>query len=288
VLVRVQVAVVDSVQQRASEAADEFGAAALTDHRALIGQADAVSVAVPATLHAAVAGDLAKAGIHVLVEKPIAADSASARRLVDRAAEAGVVLQVGHVERFSPAVRELKRRVTEPRRISCVRHAPWSPRSSDVDVVLDLMIHDIDHVLALAGAPLVSVSASGRAVVSDRIDEAEAWLTFANGVVATLSASRVAEESRRRITVTEQRTVYVADLAATRLSVGKRSGPSVETITFPPHDNLGAELAAFLDAIRGNRPVEADGSVGLAAVAVAERIQSAIAEPAIVRERADA
>jgi predicted dehydrogenase len=283
------VAVADTDASRANAAAELSGATAFVDHRSLIGRVDAASVAVPATFHARVAGELLSAGIHVLVEKPITTESASARSLIARAERAGVVLQVGHVERFSPVVREIKRRVSEPRRIACVRWAPRSPRSADVDVVLDLMIHDIDHILTIAGAPLVTVAASGVSGAGGSTDEAEAWLTFRNGVVATLSASRVASETRRTLTVTEARSVYAGDLAAARLTVATRGGATIDTVTFPPHDNLAAEIAAFLDAVRGARSPEVDGAAGLAALAVARRIQAGIAEPALpVRERINA
>ena len=169
--------------------------------------------------------------MHVFVEKPIAIDSATAGDLVRRAGTARAVLQVGHIERFSPAVGELASRLTNPRRIAAVRRTPWTGRSADVDVVLDLMIHDIDLVLALANAPVASVAADGMARVSGRIDEAEAWIIFENGIVATLSASRIAAANERRLTVTEPGTMYVADLAGPTLSIARRvSGAVAEMI----------------------------------------------------------
>jgi predicted dehydrogenase len=283
------VGVADADAARARQAADDFDAIAHADHRALIGAVDAVSIAVPATNHAAVARDFIEAGVHVLLEKPIATDSAAASDLLLAAEEAEVVLQVGHIERFSPVVREMRVRVADPRRISSVRRAPWSGRSTDVDVVLDMMIHDIDHVLAFAGAPVASVAASGVSLRSGLIDEAEAWLTFTNGVVATLSASRVAEATERRLTVTEPGAMIAADLATGRLAIADRGGASIETVAFDDHDNLAAEIAAFLASVAGGDPPEVDGRAGLAALAVAERIQAAIAEPAApARSRVEA
>ena len=280
------VAVADADGGRAEAIARDTGAVPFTDHRALIGKVDAVSIAVPASAHYAVARDFIEAGVHVFVEKPIAIDSASAEDLVRRADVAGTILQVGHIERFSPAVGELAMRLRDPRRIAAVRQTPWSGRSDDVDVVLDLMIHDIDLVLTLAGAPVVSVAADGAAVTSGRIDEAEAWLTFANGLIATLSASRVAKENRRRLTVTEPGTVYVADLAAPSLSVARRASRAVaEMVPLTARDNLGAEIAGFLDSIATGAPPLVDGRAGAAALAIAERIQAAIADGAAPARR---
>jgi predicted dehydrogenase len=273
------VAVADRDYGRAQAAAQEFGGCPYHNPRALIGKVDAVSIATPAMDHAALAREFIAAGIHVLVEKPLAADAESARDLVTRALEARVVLQVGHIERFSPAVREMRKRVAGPQRITTVRRAAWSDRSADVDVVLDMMIHDIDHVLAFAGSPVKSVSASGAAVKGKLADEAEAWLTFANGTVATLSVSRVAERQERRLTVTDRLRVYAADLSGPALAVAeRRSTEPAAIIGFPPHDNLAAEIAAFLNSIRTGETPEADGRAGLAAVEIAERIQAAIAD----------
>ena len=273
------VAVADADGARAEAAAAGTGAEAFADHRALIGRVDAVSIAVPATLHHAVACDFLAAGVHVFMEKPLAVDGASAEDLVGRAERAGVVLQVGHIERFSPAVGELASRLTDPRRIAAVRRTGWSGRSADVDVILDLMIHDIDLVLTLAGSPVASVAANGVTAVSGRTDEAEAWLTFDSGLIATLSASRSAAENQRLLTVTEPGTIYVADLAGPTLVVKPRSGRGeAETIALTPRDNLGAQIAAFLDSVANGTPPLVDGRAGAAAVAIAERIQAAIAD----------
>src|SRR5436190_13258367 len=173
------VAVADSDVPRAYAAAEQYGAAAYRDHRGLIGKVDAASVTVPAALHHEVARDLIDAGIHVLVEKPLAADRESAADLVAHATRTGVTLQVGHIERFSPAFRALAERVRAPRLMSFVRHTVWQGRGADVDVVRDLMIHDIDLAVTLAGTPVVSIAASGAAVVTTSYDVAEARIEFA-------------------------------------------------------------------------------------------------------------
>jgi predicted dehydrogenase len=279
------VAVADVDRQRAEAIATRFGAAAFGDHRDLVGRVDAASVAVLASQHHDVAADLIDAGIHVLIEKPLAATTAEARDLLERADKAGVILQAGHVERYSPAAEALRQRVSMPRRIACVRRTTWSGRAADVDVILDLMIHDIDLVLMLAGARVTSVAASGAAVRSGLTDEAEAWLTFADGLVATLSASRVADGNERKMSITEPDTSYVADFAAPGLSVASRSRwrAEVEAIALPQSDNLGAEIAAFLHSVASGTTPEVDGRAGLAAVEIAERIQAAIAEAGMPR-----
>ena len=248
--------------------------------RDLIGVADAVSVAVPTSHHHRVAGELIDAGIHVLVEKPIADGSAAAADLVARARRAGVVLQVGHIERFSSTFAALRDAVHSPLAIDCVRVGPWTGRAADVDVVLDLMIHDIDLALSLAKSPVIEVAAAGRSIVSSRLDTAEARLTFASGMVARLASSRVAPKVDRRFTVTEADRVLVADLAARRLEIGEKrdSGFVFSASEVPPHDALGAEIAAFVGAIAGAPDRRsADGEDGLQALRVAERVLAAIA-----------
>ena len=273
------VAVADLDATRAAEHAAQSGAIALSDHRDMIGKVDAVSVTAISTQHYAIARDLIDAGIHVFVEKPLAVDQAGAEDLAARAAARGVILQVGHIERFSPAVMALQERVTDPRRISAVRTTPWHGRSSDVDVILDIMIHDIDIVLALVDAPVASVAGDGASSVTDHVDEAEAWITFANGAIATLSASRCAEAASRRLTVTEPGFAYVADLAGPSLAIARRGRRGVaEVVALEPRDALGAEIAAFLHSIASGDPPVVDGRAGAAALAIAERIQAAIAE----------
>ena len=274
------IAVVDADTARAASLAAIYGATALHDHRDLIGKVDAVSIAAPATAHHAIARDLIDAGIHVLVEKPLATNAADARDLVALADKHGVVLAAGHIERFSPATAALQERIRKALRITAVRRSKWNGRSLDVDVVLDLMIHDIDLALTLAASPVVSVSASGVVGASGGIDEAEAWLTFASGAVATLSASRIAAANERKLTVTEAGAIYAADLGGPSLIVTARRVPGAvaQAIPLTPRDNLGAEIASFLDAVAGRGTLLVDGPAALAAVEVADRIRIAMAE----------
>jgi predicted dehydrogenase len=279
--------VMDADVAVASAVADQYACHVCRNLDEIRGRVDAVSVAVPAVQHAAVAGPLLDAGIHALVEKPLAVTAADGRDLVRRAERAGVILQAGHIERFSPAVEQLLARVTGPRRITCVRRSIWNGRATDVDVVLDLMIHDLDLVLALAGAPVASVSASGQAVRSPHADEVEAWITFANGAIATLSASRVADKGERRIVVTEPGAAYAADLSGPSLTVTDRAhwGSAPQAIDLEPRDNLAAEIDDFVGSVARGASPRVDGHAGVAALELAERVREALADGVVPTQR---
>ena len=188
-------AVVDTDTARAAELAALYGAEALADAAQLAGKVDAAIVAVPTTVHEEIGGMLAASGIDILVEKPITPDLASAGRLIEAAERHGRILQVGHIERFNPAVVELERRATLPLFFEIHRMNLFSPRSLDVDVVLDLMIHDVDIVLALARAEPVEIRAAGISILSPKVDIANVRLQFPNGCVANLTASRVSTDT---------------------------------------------------------------------------------------------
>jgi predicted dehydrogenase len=286
------IGVVDADPARARAAAAAHGAESFADHRALIGRVDAVSVAVPTALHHRVASELIDAGIHVLVEKPVTDTPETARDLLDRAGRAGVLLQVGHIERFSATFAALRERVAHPVMIDCLRAGPWTGRAADVDVVLDLMIHDIDLALCLAGAPVESVEASGVAVVSPHIDAAEARISFVNGVVATLRASRVAPAVERVIHVHEPDRAVTGDLANRTVSVtrlasekGALDNFATEIVEVMASDALGAEIASFIDGIAVRTCLGVDGRAGLDALVVADLIRSEIASSVIRRRK---
>ena len=272
------VAVVDVDPARASEIAAANGTEPLGDYRALIGRVDAVSVTVPTSEHHAVARELVEAGIHVFVEKPITVDVASAEDLVSRAERHGAHVQVGHIERFAPAFRALRERVTAPRLIECVRRTPWSGRALDVDVVLDLMIHDIDLVLTLAGSPVASVEATGVSVATRFNDVVEARVTFENGVVATLAVSRMATAAERTLAVTEDGRRLMADLGRTELTIVSAAADgeiAEERVALSRADNLAAEVDAFLTSVASGTPPPVDGRAGVDALKLAEAVLSA-------------
>lgn len=270
------VAVVDSDKSRSFATGLKYGVDGLSDHRALIGRVDAVAIAAPTSAHHAIAGDLIDAGIHVLIEKPVATTVVDAADLAARANKSDVLLQVGHIERFAPAFRALAKRVRALRNIACVRHTPWRGRAADVDVVLDLMIHDIDLTLALAKAPVIAVEAAGSPVVTGEDDVVGARLTFDNGVVASLSASRVAAEGERSLTVHETGRRLRADLTEQTLLVEPEAGEA-KTHAFEAVDNLAAEIAAFLHSISTETKPIVDGEAGRDALKVAEMVRSAVA-----------
>jgi len=202
------VGIVDVDAKRIQELADTYDTIALTDYRELLGKVDVVSIAVPTTLHYEVAHAFLDAGVHVLIEKPIAPTLAEARALFALADQRGVMLHVGHVERFNGAVQELKNIVNDPILIECRRLGPFQSRVKDDGVVLDLMIHDLDIVLNLVGARVQRISAVGAAVLSEVEDVANVQLWFTNGCLASITASRATQEKIRTLAVT-QREEYV-------------------------------------------------------------------------------
>jgi predicted dehydrogenase len=249
-----------------------------TDWRDVLGQVDAVSVATSTSAHAEVASAFLAAGAHVFVEKPITADVVSARALVEQAEAAGRVLQVGHVERFNPAWIHGRQLLQAPRRIEMLRQAPFQPRSLDVSVILDLMIHDLDLLLDVVTSPLESLEVYGRPVLSDRLDRVEARLRFACGTIADVTASRIAQATSRRATFLDggARSVEIDfqnRAVAQVVPAGDRMAASVES--FEAVDTVRAELEAFAQAIRGERPCAVPGRAGLAALDLALRIEAA-------------
>ncbi|MHC4390454.1 MAG: Gfo/Idh/MocA family oxidoreductase [Planctomycetota bacterium] len=305
------VGVADAGAERAREVANRHGVQAWDDARVLIGRVDAASVATPTETHLKVASMLLENGIHVLVEKPIAPDVESARTLCALARQHGRKLQVGHIERFNPAVQAVKTELTDPRFISCDRVSPFSFRSADIGVVLDLMIHDLDIVLHLIKGEVEHVEAMGIPVLAPTEDVAHARLRFANGAVALLTASRVSIKKERKVRIF-QRDRYVS------LDYGKKSAQtyklqpgfhlgeadlSVDT-SLPPEalqalvfskylkvseasmegNALKLELESFCRSIREDLTPEVTGEDGLRALEVADRIRESL-EAYLVREK---
>lgn len=277
------VAVCDPDAARAETIAAETGTRALTDHRELDGTCDAVSIASPTRSHFAVARDCLERGLHVLVEKPMTATAEEARTLIELAVERNLVLQVGHLERFNPALVSVAERITAPIFVESHRLAPYTVRGTDVDVVLDLMIHDIDIILHLVPSELAAIHANGAKVVSEATDIASVRLEFADGCVANVTASRVSGKRERRMRFF-QKDLYVAidfQQNATRVcTVDRTREPGEDGV--PPIDCVDAELErgdailaevrAFLDAVRGGTRPLVSGEDGLRALETAIRI----------------
>src|SRR5262249_34223788 len=225
-----------------------------------------------------------EAGRDVLLEKPMTARLEEARDLIRLAAERGSVLQVGHIERFNPAVEALRKAGLQPRFIEVHRLSPFSPRSLDVDVVLDLMIHDLDIVLCRVGSETVQVDAVGIPVLTAKVDIANARLRFASGLIANLTASRVSAEKVRKFRVFSPKTYVSADFAARSAQIHRliqgHSGPEIasEQTAGPDEEPLRRQLAAFVDAVRDRSTPAVTGSDGLRALALAHAILGRMAE----------
>jgi predicted dehydrogenase len=280
------VAVCDIDQSRGGPLAERYGAAFVTDHRELIGMADAVSVAVPTESHASIAADLLNAGIAVLVEKPIARSLDEADLIIDAAARSGAVLQVGHLERFNPAVTAAARIATHPRFFEAHRLSIFTPRSLDIDVVMDLMIHDLDVVLSLVNSEVVEVRAAGVPILTPKIDIANARIEFANGSIANLTASRVSAERVRRLRFFQPGQYVSIDYAvqeAAIVSVQPRpeGRPEFESRVLPVEsaEPLRIEIEAFLAAVAGG-PIRVGGAEGRRALALAIDVTEKIREHA--------
>jgi len=279
----------DANVDRAATVAAELGVPSHDSLESLIVASDAVSCVVPTTVHHAVGMAILAAGKHLFVEKPIAVTLNEADDLVHAAAVAGVVLQVGHVERFNRAVRAAWPHLAEPLFVQSDRLAPYTPRGADVAVVLDLMIHDIDLVATIVGSPVVEVSAVGVPVLTDTLDIANARLEFASGAVATITASRVSRDKTRKLRIF-QRSGYVSldlgtgagmffrmradvdprDLAAQATSLEQFVEPV--PLFAPDGEPLRLELDSFIAAIRGEQPVVVSGAAGREALSTALRI----------------
>ncbi len=274
-------AIVDIDRARAEGATAAHGGAALTDARELAGRVDAAIVAVPTSAHEAVACALLEAGIDVLVEKPIAVDADAAGRMIDSAARHGRMLQVGHLERFNPAVLELERRATLPLFFEIHRLNLFSPRSLDVDVVLDLMIHDVDIVLALTGAEPAEIRAAGIRILSPKVDIANVRLQFPNGCVANLTASRVSTERVRKLRLFQPGQYLSLDYARQDLTVfSVDAARQIGFLQAPveKREPLKLQLEAFLDGVERRTVAKCSGAAARQTLSVALAILDKIEE----------
>lgn len=278
------VGVVDLDPAKAARVAQECQTQAYTDYRELLPRVQAVSVAVPTTGHYAVVQECLRHDIDVLAEKPLASTVAEAEELVALARQRGRILQVGHLERFNPAMEELVRRVHEPRFIEIHRLAFFKERGLDVDVVRDLMIHDLDLVLSLVPGQVAEIRAAGVSVLTDSIDLANARLEFDTGCIANLTASRMSIKSMRKFRLFQPKTYLSVDFEARELMVvahtgqpgGILPGIHLETLQFPPADPLLKEIAAFLNAVATRQEPVVSGEAGKDALALALAINAAM------------
>lgn len=276
------VGVFDQNRERAQAAASEFRTHAFTSLDELQGRADAASVAVPTAEHAAVGCHLMQIGLDVLVEKPMAKNLAEADALLAAASRHRRLLQVGHVERFNPAVLAVESILNDPLFFEVHRLGVFTPRSLDVDVIFDLMIHDLDILLALVKQPVTEVKAVGIPVLTDKVDIAHARLEFSGGAVANVTASRVSTERVRKVRFFQQHEYISLDYArrdALRVAV-KKAGPqpefAFEKLPAPSAEPLRAELESFVHAVRTRTEPRVNGAAGRAALELAERVMASI------------
>jgi predicted dehydrogenase len=280
------VGVADIHPARAQSVADEAGCRCFATPADLLGEVDAVSVVVPTTAHLEVAAPFLQRGVHMLLEKPIAVDVAEGAEIVRLADEAGVILQIGHLERFNAGIMALADRIDAPRYVEAQRMGGFVERATDVDVVSDLMIHDIDIVLALMSAELVDVRAVGTPVLTPHVDIASARLEFADGAVANVVASRVSDRKTRRIRVFQPQgylsldfVEQTLDVAAPRWRAGTERPEIVrDRIKVEPKKPLDSEIEAFVSAVRNRGRPLVDGRVGLRALEVALQVRECIGE----------
>jgi predicted dehydrogenase len=279
------VGVVDVDADTARTVAEQSGCAAYTDAAELLGRVDAVSIVVPTSLHLEVARPFLERGVHMLMEKPLAPSYEESLAIVELAEKAGVIFQVGHLERFNAGVMALAEHCENPRFIEVHRIGAFAGRAADVDVVTDLMIHDIDIVMALVGSPLAGVVANGTPVITDHVDIANARMEFENGAVANVTASRVSNKKLRRIRVFGERRYYGLDYIDQQLEIAHIGAAddngvpqiTTETLNIQPRPPLDAELASFVNAVRTGTPPLVGGRVGLEALRVALIVKEKIA-----------
>lgn len=279
------VGVFDRDPERARTVGWEAGAPPLSFEE-LIAVSEAIIIACPAEAHYELAAQAIRNGRHVLIEKPIASTLEEADSLAALAEEHEVVLQVGHLERFSAAHGAVSARMGKPLYIEAVRVAPFKPRGTDVSVILDLMIHDLDLILALVDAPIESVDAVGAAVASAHEDIANARVRFANGCVATITASRISLKTERRMRIFAQSGYIAVDFAGRKLmAIAKEQGGfpvpgmpdfSVKDMAWEDHDSLAAEHEAFYASVLDGAPVLVDAAAGRRALAAAIAVKEAM------------
>ncbi len=275
------VGVCDADGARGKAVAEECGTSFFESPGRLLAGVDAVTIAVPTTAHYRVALSAMRAGVHVLLEKPIAATVREARGLVREAARRKLVFQIGHLERFNTAVLSAAAILKEPRFIECHRLGPFGGRGTDVDVVLDLMIHDIDLILSFVRSPVVRIHAVGVPVISPNVDIANARLTFASGCVANVTASRVSARKQRKIRIFQEDAYVSMDFVEHAIQIFRRTWPqgpgglpeiSGELLETQKGDALRDETRSFLDCVATGAAPRVSGADGLAALELAFRI----------------
>lgn len=279
------VGVVDSNLPQAEKIAASLGTTAYSSHQELIGKVDAVSVVVPTQFHHAVARDFLAAGVHVLIEKPITVTIEEADELIELADRSGVVFQVGHLERFNPVLAALDEVLLEPLFVESVRIAPFKPRGTDVNVVLDLMIHDIDIIQHIVKSPVERIDAIGAPVFTGEEDIANARILFKNGCVANVTASRISLKSERKMRIFQRNAYLTLDFQNRKLLVAQKGDgelfPGIPNVRVDERqldeaDALRSEIESFIAAIREGSQPQVSGRDGRMALETALKINTSL------------
>ena len=281
------VAVVDNNTANAREVAQKHGVEVYSNYRDIIPLVDAISLVVPTSLHYKIAREFLEAGIHCLIEKPITESIAEAEKLIEIARKQDLVLQVGHIERFNSVMIGIEEHLDKPQFIESTRLAPFTTRATDVSVILDLMIHDIDIILDLIGSPVRQISASGISVLSDTVDIANARIEFENHCVANVTASRISRKRERKLRIFQKDTYMSADFQDKMLAINRKGETDNEAgfkdishseLHFEDNDALNLEILDFINAIATGGKPKVSGEDGKRALETAIAITSQIAE----------
>lgn len=268
----------DADPERAKALSRELKCPVFSDYKELSKQTDAISLATPTSLHGAIGMEVLKRGVDLLIEKPIATKMAEANALIRQAQKNDCLLQIGHVERFNAAIGEAMSHLKHPRFIEVHRLSPYPFRGTDVSVVLDVMIHDLDLILELVGQPVRQVDAVGVSVLSPSEDIANARVKFASGCIANLTASRISNEPIRRIRVFQEDSYLSIDYQAQSVDLAKKTGSQIQRASLPVNKRppLQDELAHFIDCVRTRRKPMVTGENGRDALSLALRIERAM------------
>ncbi len=276
------IGVVDIDKKRVLQIAQDVGSKPYIDYREILDRVDAVSIAVPTTLHSSIAIPFLEKGIAILLEKPMTSSLDEGRRIIAAAKRGKGILQIGHLERFNPAIIALAGSIKRPMFIEVHRISPFRKRSTDVDVILDLMIHDIDIILSLVNSEIASVEAVGVPVLTDQVDIANARLRFESGCIANITASRVSLDVMRKIRIFQPDSYISIDYAKKAVDIYKLSSKKQivhKNTKISDTDALEAEIRAFVDAVRFNKTPVVDGIAGLTSIEVADLIKKNMIVP---------
>ncbi|MDC3386460.1 Gfo/Idh/MocA family oxidoreductase [Gammaproteobacteria bacterium] len=276
------IGIVDTNKQRSEEISNKIGVKSYNDYKSIIDQVDAVSIVVPTNLHYKIAKFFIENKKHVLIEKPFASNTAEARKLKNISEKNQTILQIGHLERFNKAFIELKDKVKNPLFIDCNRISPFKIRGTEVDVIMDLMIHDLDIIMSINKSKIKNIHASGISVLTNKTDIANARIVFKDNCVCNLSSSRISDKIERKMRVFQKNSYFSLDYQNSSLGTYKKiknkNAISIEKKekSFPQNDSLKDEIDSFVKCIKNNKKAVVDASDGLNALTYALKISNLI------------